>query len=84
MCQTEEIPRIIDDIAMGLDYLGPVLDGHIKENDIVLMVLLNGAQLYEHKDSDCWMYIYLDPHQSFSRQTIQEAMCPTRWIHPRP
>lgn len=44
---------------MGLDYLGPVLDGHIKENDIVLMVLIDGAQLYEHKDSDCWMYIWV-------------------------
>ncbi|KIK74883.1 hypothetical protein PAXRUDRAFT_174405, partial [Paxillus rubicundulus Ve08.2h10] len=56
--ETGEIP-VIDDIAMGLDYLSPVLDGDIKENDIVLMVSLNGAQLYEHKDSDCWMYIWI-------------------------
>ena len=30
-----------------------VIDGDIKENDIVLMVSLDGAQLYEHKDLDC-------------------------------
>ncbi|KAF8834753.1 hypothetical protein BDN67DRAFT_1016184 [Paxillus ammoniavirescens] len=56
--ETGEIP-VIDDITMGLDYLGPVLDGDIKENDIVLMVSLDGVQLYEHKDSDCWMYVWI-------------------------
>ncbi|KIK75581.1 hypothetical protein PAXRUDRAFT_18867 [Paxillus rubicundulus Ve08.2h10] len=50
--ETGEIP-VIDNITMGWDYLGPALDGDIKENDIVLMVSLNGAQLYEHKDLDC-------------------------------
>jgi hypothetical protein len=42
--ETGTIP-IIDDIAMGYDYLGAVVDGDIKENDIVLMVSLDGAQL---------------------------------------
>jgi hypothetical protein len=53
---TGEIP-VIEDIIMGWDYLSRVLDGDIKENDIVLMVSLDGAQLYEHKESDCWMYV---------------------------
>ncbi|KAG2349836.1 hypothetical protein BDR05DRAFT_972776 [Suillus weaverae] len=44
---------------MGLDYLGTVLDRDIKENDIVLMVSLDGAQLYEKKQLDCWMYIWI-------------------------
>ena len=48
---------VINDIVMGWDFLGTVLDGHIKEHDIVLMVSLNGAQLYESKESDCWVYI---------------------------
>ncbi|KAG0693977.1 hypothetical protein DFH29DRAFT_815816, partial [Suillus ampliporus] len=46
---------IIDDITMGWDYLGAVDDGEIKENDIILMVSLDGAQLYKSKSSDCWM-----------------------------
>ncbi|KIO11941.1 hypothetical protein M404DRAFT_48044, partial [Pisolithus tinctorius Marx 270] len=29
------------------------------ENDIVLSVLLDGAQLYESKQSDCWLYIWI-------------------------
>ena len=36
-----------------------VIDGDIKENDIVLMVSLDGAQLYEHKDLDFWMYVWI-------------------------
>ncbi|KAJ8589580.1 hypothetical protein M405DRAFT_899515, partial [Rhizopogon salebrosus TDB-379] len=58
MRATQTIP-VIDDIAMGRDYLGAVLNGDIKENDIVLMVSLDGAQLYESKQSDCWMYIWI-------------------------
>ncbi|KIK35849.1 hypothetical protein CY34DRAFT_26510 [Suillus luteus UH-Slu-Lm8-n1] len=34
---------IIDDIIIGWDYLGAVLDGDIKQNDIVLMVSLDGG-----------------------------------------
>ncbi|KAG0701436.1 hypothetical protein DFH29DRAFT_990075 [Suillus ampliporus] len=56
--ETQMIP-VIDDIAMGQDYLGTVLDGHIKPNDVVLMVSLDGAQLYESKQSDCWVYIWI-------------------------
>lgn len=44
---------------MGHDAISAVLDGNIKENDIVLMVSLDGAQLYESKQSDCWMYIWV-------------------------
>ena len=60
---------------MGLDYLGPVLDGDIKENDVVLMVSLDGAQLYEHKESDCWMYIWvvlnLSPQKRYKKRAIR-------------
>ncbi|KAF8834910.1 hypothetical protein BDN67DRAFT_992559 [Paxillus ammoniavirescens] len=44
---------------MGWDYLGVALDGDIKPDDIVLMASLDGAQLYEDKDSDCWIYIFI-------------------------
>jgi hypothetical protein len=57
--QTTGKISIINDIAMGWDYLGAVADGKIKENDIVLMVSLDGAQLYKSKNSDCWMYVWI-------------------------
>ncbi|KAF9221227.1 hypothetical protein BS17DRAFT_712175 [Gyrodon lividus] len=58
LCQTGAIP-VHSDIAMGWDYLGVVLDDNIKGNDIILMVSLDGAQLFESKESDCWMYIWI-------------------------
>ncbi|KIK25482.1 hypothetical protein PISMIDRAFT_9518 [Pisolithus microcarpus 441] len=56
--ETGNIP-VIDDIVMGWDYLGAVLDGDIKQQDIILMVSLDGAQLYDSKELDCWMYIWI-------------------------
>ena len=56
--ETGAIP-IIDDIAMGWDYLGAVLDSDIKSNNIMLMVSLDGAQLYDSKESNCWIYIWI-------------------------
>ncbi|KAF9226849.1 hypothetical protein BS17DRAFT_794279 [Gyrodon lividus] len=53
-----EIP-VIDDIAMGWDFLGAVLDGDIKQDDIVVMLLLDGAQLYQSKELDFWIYIWV-------------------------
>ncbi|KIJ09554.1 hypothetical protein PAXINDRAFT_17364 [Paxillus involutus ATCC 200175] len=53
-----EIP-VVDDVTMGWDYLGAVLDGDIKPDDVVLMVSMDGAQLYDSKASDCWMYIWI-------------------------
>ncbi|KIK20255.1 hypothetical protein PISMIDRAFT_106150, partial [Pisolithus microcarpus 441] len=56
--ETGSIP-VINDISMGWDYLGAILDGDIKSHDIVLMVSLDGAQLYDSKESDCWIYIWI-------------------------
>ncbi|KAF8546051.1 hypothetical protein OG21DRAFT_1427996, partial [Imleria badia] len=56
--RSPDIP-LVNDIVMGWDFLGAVLDSDIKEHDIVLMVSLDGAQLYESKESDCWMYIWI-------------------------
>ncbi|KIK76909.1 hypothetical protein PAXRUDRAFT_17865 [Paxillus rubicundulus Ve08.2h10] len=51
--------QFIDNITMGWDYLGMVLDSNIKENDIMVMASLDGAQLYEDKDSNCWIYVWI-------------------------
>jgi hypothetical protein len=33
--------------------------GDLSPNDTVLMLSINGAQLYESKQSDCWIYIWV-------------------------
>ena len=50
---------LVNDLAAGWDYFRAVLNGDIKKDDIVLMVSLNSAQLYESKQSDCWIYIWV-------------------------
>ncbi|KAG2758145.1 hypothetical protein P692DRAFT_20867035 [Suillus brevipes Sb2] len=60
---TQSIP-VIDDIPAGWDYLAEVLSNNIKQDDIMLMVSLNGAQLYESKRSDCGMRIYTRVEQA--------------------
>ncbi|KAJ3555102.1 hypothetical protein NP233_g12285 [Leucocoprinus birnbaumii] len=52
-------PTQLDDYIHGSDYLDRVHDGKIKDTDILLMLSLDGAQLYEHRSSDCWMYMWV-------------------------
>ena len=48
-----------DDFYSGSDYLGRVANGDITKNSFVVMLSLDGCQLYEHKTSDCWIYIWV-------------------------
>ncbi len=48
-----------NDVYHGSDYLETVLAGKIKNRDTVLMLSMDGAQLYRNKQSDCWMYIWV-------------------------
>jgi hypothetical protein len=48
-----------DDIFHGWEYLNAVNRGDICEDDMVLLFSLDGAQLYESKASDCWIYIWV-------------------------
>jgi len=70
----------VDDIAAGWDYLGVVLDGDIKKDDIVLMVSLDGAQLYESKQSDCWIYIWIILNLSPDKRYKKVHVCPGEFI----
>ncbi|KAG1837569.1 hypothetical protein DFJ58DRAFT_862856 [Suillus subalutaceus] len=49
---------VFDDIFKGHDFLLAVQRGDIKPDDVILMISLDGAQLYESKSSDCWIYIW--------------------------
>ena len=65
---------VFDDVLCGSDYLDAVEDGRIKEHDTVVMLSIDGAQLYRNKKSDCWIYIWilldLAPDQRYKIRNI--------------
>jgi len=77
--ETGGIP-IVNDIAMGWDYLGAVLDGDIKSHDIVVMVSLDGAQLYDSIESDCWIYIWIIVNLPPDKHYRKLHVCPGGFI----
>jgi len=77
--ETGGIP-VVNDIAMGWDYLGAVLDGDIKSHDIVVMVSLDGAQLYDSKESDCWIYIWIIVNLPPDKRYRKLHICPGGFI----
>lgn len=88
-CQTEEILAmlhstgkipVIEDIAMGHNYLSAYLAGDIKPLDIVLLFSINGAQLYKKKQSNCWIYIWIIINLSPDKQYRKVNVLPGGFI----
>jgi hypothetical protein len=50
---------LLSELANNSQYLAAFDEGLIKEDDIVLMLSLDGAQLFMSKQSDCWMCIWV-------------------------
>ncbi|KAF9555548.1 hypothetical protein CPC08DRAFT_753019 [Agrocybe pediades] len=48
-----------EDVFHGEAYLNAVKDGRITDDDMVLMISIDGAQLYQMKQSTCWIYIWI-------------------------
>ena len=46
-----------DDVCCGSEYLDLVESGEISDNDMVLTLSMDGAQLYRNKESDAWFGI---------------------------
>ena len=65
---------VFDDVFCGSDYLDAVENGNIKDYDTVIMLSMDGAQLYRNKKSDCWIYIWivlnLAPNQRYKIRNI--------------
>ena len=51
--------EVYSDFIHGSEYLTAVREGWITDDDVVLMFSIDGAQLYAHKVSDCWIYIWV-------------------------
>ncbi|PCH37486.1 hypothetical protein WOLCODRAFT_31277, partial [Wolfiporia cocos MD-104 SS10] len=47
------------DFVHGEDYLNSCNRGDIRDDDIMLMFSMDGAQLYVCKQSDCWVYMWV-------------------------
>ena len=66
--------KIFTDYCHGHDYLAAVERGDIKTDDMVLMFSMDGAQLYQDKKSDCWIYIWviydLPPHLRYKKRHV--------------
>jgi hypothetical protein len=50
---------VYEDFFYGRDYLDAVEQGRIRDEDVVLLFSIDGAQLYRNKQSDCWIYIWV-------------------------
>ncbi|KIK50939.1 hypothetical protein GYMLUDRAFT_182038 [Collybiopsis luxurians FD-317 M1] len=48
-----------DDLCCGRDILTAAKEGRINRNDTFLMISFDGVQLYEKKQSDCWIFIWI-------------------------
>ena len=47
------------DVLHSSDLIDMFEDGHIEEDDIVLMFSIDSAQLYAKKVFTCWIYIWV-------------------------
>ena len=48
-----------DDILSGTAYLDQVREGKIDADNTLIMFSIDGAQLYQDKKSECWIYVYI-------------------------
>ncbi|KAI0372483.1 hypothetical protein BV20DRAFT_939965 [Pilatotrama ljubarskyi] len=66
--------EVLEDIYHSSDYLDAVQAGEILDDDTVVMLSLDGAQLYESKQSDCWFYIWvlydLSPDRRYKKRYV--------------
>ena len=53
------LPSVLEDFIHGSEYLEAIDHGDIKDADTIVLLSLDGAQLYEHKQSDCWIYLWV-------------------------
>ncbi|TBU37401.1 hypothetical protein BD309DRAFT_1023626 [Dichomitus squalens] len=59
MADAQKMVEVAEDVFFAEEYIKLVASGTIREDDLVLMFSLDGAQLYESKQSDCWIYIWV-------------------------
>jgi hypothetical protein len=71
---------IYNDIFCGSDYLEEVVAGRIKSGDMVLLFSIDGAQLYQSKASDTWIYIWVILDHAPDRRYTKKLVLPGGFI----
>ena len=74
------------DFFHGMDYLEAVREKRITSDDMVLMLSIDGAQLYRNKISECWIYIWIimdnSPDMRYKKkQVLPGAIIPCKPKH---
>ncbi|KIL55577.1 hypothetical protein M378DRAFT_90704 [Amanita muscaria Koide BX008] len=71
---------VLDDVFHGAEYLDAIRAaraGQIRDNDILLMYSIDGAQLYCDKESDCffsiWVILNLSPDLRYKKKYVLPA-----------
>lgn len=68
---------VIDDVYCSANYLDAVDSGDIRSRDTVLIFSIDGAQLYSHKASDVWIWIWvlldLPPELRYQKEYVIPA-----------
>ncbi|KIO08757.1 hypothetical protein M404DRAFT_22611 [Pisolithus tinctorius Marx 270] len=63
-----------DDVFCGYSYLDAVANNRIQRDDTLLMISIDGTQLYDSKESDCWIYIWiileLSPNNCYKKKHV--------------
>ena len=66
--------KTCDEVLCGTAYLDAVCGQKILPDDILLMLSIDGAQVYENKESDCWIYIRiildLSPEYQYKKKHV--------------
>jgi hypothetical protein len=64
----------IEDLYHGSVFYDAYQRGHIGADDIVLLFSMDGAQLFEYKASNCWIYIWviadMAPERRYKKKSI--------------
>jgi Transposase family tnp2 len=69
-----------EDFFHGWEYLEAIHQGDIQPGDITLMLSINNTQLYQNKQSNCWMYVWLMPNLSPNMRYTKKQICPGGFI----
>ncbi|KAG6834618.1 hypothetical protein H0H93_008543, partial [Arthromyces matolae] len=74
LAETNGVIELFNDYLHASEYLEAVGRGDISMDDMVLIFSMDGAQLYQHKTSDCWIYIWivadLNPELRYKKRDV--------------
>jgi hypothetical protein len=69
-----------DDVFSGKEYIDAVIRGDIQTEDMLLMLSIDGAQLYQSKQSDCWIYLWIVFDLPPDRRYMKRCVLPGGFI----